>query len=138
LHLHRLEVDNAASLSILDNADLVAAGSMLILCAALAPGMMEAMLLKRVPRYLGKISFSLYLVHVPVILALTILTRGALSLPVLIGIVVPVSLLIAIPFDRMITIPSLTLGHWFARPGLKPRRVARGGVESATLEKERV
>ncbi len=43
----------------------MAVGSVLILCAAIAPGGVETMLLKRFPRYLGRLSFSLYLVHVP-------------------------------------------------------------------------
>ena len=59
---------------------MVAVGSVLILCAALAPGGVEKMLLKRFPRYLGRLSFSLYLVHVPIILSLTILTHGTLIL----------------------------------------------------------
>jgi len=90
---------------------MVAVGSVLILCAALAPGGVEKMLLKRFPRYLGKLSFSLYLVHLPVILALTIFTHGALSLPLLILIVVPVSIALADVFDRLVTAPSATLGH---------------------------
>jgi peptidoglycan/LPS O-acetylase OafA/YrhL len=37
----------------------------------LAPALIvETMLLKRFPRYLGKLSLSLYLVHVPIILIL--------------------------------------------------------------------
>ena len=94
---------------------MVAVGSVLILCAALAPGGVEKMLLKRFPRYLGRLSFSLYLVHVPVILALTILTHGALSLPLLILIVVPVSIALADVFDRLVTAPSATLGHRLTR-----------------------
>jgi peptidoglycan/LPS O-acetylase OafA/YrhL len=90
---------------------MVAVGSVLILCAALAPGGVEKMLLKRFPRYLGKLSFSLYLVHLPVILALTIFTHGALSLPLLILSVVPVSIALADVFDRLVTAPSATLGH---------------------------
>ncbi len=90
---------------------MVAVGSVLILGAALAPGGVEKMLLKRFPRYLGRLSFSLYLVHVPVILALTILTHGRLSLPLLILIVVPVSIALADVFDRLVTAPSANLGH---------------------------
>jgi len=94
---------------------MVAVGSVLILGAALAPGSIETMLLKRIPRYLGRISFSLYLVHVPVILALTIITHGTLSLPLLIAIVVPVSIALAAAFDRVVTVPSPILGHRLAR-----------------------
>jgi peptidoglycan/LPS O-acetylase OafA/YrhL len=90
---------------------MVAVGSVLILLAALAPGSVEKMLLKRFPRYLGRLSFSLYLVHVPVILTLTILTHGKLSLPLLILIVVPVSIGLAEVFDRIVTAPSAKLGH---------------------------
>ena len=78
--------------------------------------------MKRIPRYLGKISFSLYLVHVPVILALTILTHGALSLPLLILIVVPVSIALAAAFDRVVTAPSASLGHRMAHASRNWRR----------------
>ncbi len=94
---------------------MVAAGSILILGAALAPGRIETVLLTRMPRYLGRISFSLYLVHVPVILALTIATHGTLPLLVLIAIVVPVSIALAAAFDRLVTAPSATLGHRLAQ-----------------------
>ena len=101
---------------------MVAVGSVLILCAALAPGAVETMLLKRMPRYLGKISFSLYLVHLPVILALTIITHGALSLPLLILIVVPVSIALADAFDHVVTAPSAALGYRMARASRNWRR----------------
>jgi peptidoglycan/LPS O-acetylase OafA/YrhL len=110
---------------------MVAVGSVLILGAALAPGTIETMLLKRVPRYLGKISFSLYLVHVPVILGLTIITHGALSLPLLIAIVVPVSIALAAVFERMVTAPSAALGHRLAGASrdsrLAPRQIIEEG-----------
>jgi peptidoglycan/LPS O-acetylase OafA/YrhL len=110
---------------------MVAVGSVLILCAALAPGGVEKMLLKRFPRYLGKLSFSLYLVHLPVILALTIFTHGALSLPLLILIVVPVSIALADVFDRLVTAPSATLGHRLTRARgdsrLAPQPILREG-----------
>ena len=100
---------------------MVAVGSVLILCAALAPGRIETMLLSRFPRYLGRISFSLYLVHVPVILALTILTHGTLPLPLLIAIVVPVSIGLAAIFERFVTAPSASLGHRWSKLTRSPR-----------------
>ena len=108
---------------------MVAVGSVLILSAALAPGSIETMLLRRFPRYLGKISFSLYLVHVPVILALTIITHGALSLPILIAIVVPVSIALAAVFDRFVTAPSADLGHQLSRAGRDSRRAPQSMLE---------
>ncbi len=109
---------------------MVAVGSILILAASLSPGAIETMLLKRAPRYLGRISFSLYLVHVPLILALTILTHNSLPLPVLIAIVVPVSLLLAAGFDRLVTVPSAALGYRMAQASrnarVAPRPVLQG------------
>ena len=104
---------------------MVAVGSILILSAALSPGAIETGLLKRSPRYLGKISFSLYLVHVPLILALTILTHNSLPLPVLIVIVVPVSILLAIAFDRLVTVPSAALGYRLAQASRNARVAPR-------------
>jgi peptidoglycan/LPS O-acetylase OafA/YrhL len=103
---------------------MVAVGSVLILGAAIAPGGVEKMLLNRFPRYLGRLSFSLYLVHVPVILTLTILTHGALSLPLLILIVVPVSIALADVFDRLVTAPSANLGHRLTRTRSSQARLA--------------
>ena len=98
----------------------MAVGSVLILCAAIVPGGVEKMLLKRFPRYLGSLSFSLYLVHVPIILTLTILTRGTLPLPLLILVVVPVSIALADVFDQLVTAPSANLGHRLTKDGRAP------------------
>jgi peptidoglycan/LPS O-acetylase OafA/YrhL len=100
---------------------MVAVGSILILCAALAPGGVQTLLMKRFPRYLGRISFSLYLVHVPLILALTIFTHGRLPLPLLILIVAPVSIVLGDVFDRIVTAPSATLGHRLTQAGRSSR-----------------
>ncbi len=104
---------------------MVAVGSILILCAALAPGGVQKLLMKRFPRYLGRISFSLYLVHVPVILALTIFTHGKLPLPLLILIVAPISIALGDIFDRLVTAPSASLGHRLTQAGGSPRRALR-------------
>lgn len=55
--------------------------------------------------WLGKISFSLYLVHDPIILAVNHLTGGEMQ-PVVIIVGVPVSLLIAAAFHNLIEGPS--------------------------------
>jgi peptidoglycan/LPS O-acetylase OafA/YrhL len=81
--------------------------------------------MKRFPRYLGRISFSLYLVHVPVILALTIFTHGKLPLPLLILIVAPVSIALGDVFDRLVTAPSAALGHRLTQAGRTPRQALR-------------
>jgi peptidoglycan/LPS O-acetylase OafA/YrhL len=112
---------------------MIAVGSVLILCAALAPGAVETMLLKRIPRYLGKISFSLYLVHLPVILALTIISHGALSLPLLVLIVVPVSIALAVAFDRVVTAPSAALGHRMARASRNRRRAPQAVLQEGQI-----
>ena len=112
---------------------MVAMGSILILAAALSPGAIETGLLKRFPRYLGKISFSLYLVHVPIILALTILTHGSLPLLVLIAIVAPLSIAVAVGFDRLVTVPSAALGYRLAQRGRDTSRVARPVLQEKPL-----
>ena len=106
---------------------MVAVGSILILAAALSPGAIETGLLKRFPRYLGRISFSLYLVHLPLVLALTILTHNSLPLLVLIAIVAPVSILLAAVFDRLVTVPSAALGYRMAQAS-RNARPARSAV----------
>jgi peptidoglycan/LPS O-acetylase OafA/YrhL len=117
---------------------MVAVGSILILSASLAPGAIETTLSRRLPRHLGRISFSLYLVHVPIILAVTILTRGTLPLALLILIVVPISILAAMAFERLVTAPSAALGHHLARSEREQRQAQYLVQPKSTLEENRV
>lgn len=73
----------------------------------------------RVVQWLGTRSFSLYLVHEPVVVSTAVLLGGMPSVPVSLAISVPVSLLLAEAFFRVVEKPSHRLsrkvGRWAER-----------------------
>ena len=84
--------------------------------------------------WLGKVSYSLYLIHVPLLLAAVHLTYGRAPLGVTIPAVVAASLLCAELMHRFVELPSIRLGRVLGglrRPGnalplSAPVRVAAG------------
>jgi peptidoglycan/LPS O-acetylase OafA/YrhL len=64
--------------------------------------------------YLGKISYSLYLVHLPILLALMHLFYGAIATPALIAGGVAVTFLVADLSNRWIERPAQRLGRKLA------------------------
>lgn len=59
-------------------------------------------------QWLGKLSFSLYLVHEPVVVTVALMTHS--NEPVLVGLLaVPLSLILAVVFRAVVEIPSLRL-----------------------------
>ncbi len=71
--------------------------------------------------WLGKISYSLYLIHVPLLIAAVHVAYGRLPLGVIIAAVIPASLLCAELMHRFVELPSIRLGRILSRmrgPGL--------------------
>jgi peptidoglycan/LPS O-acetylase OafA/YrhL len=79
---------------------------------------------------LGEISYSLYLVHVPVILAAVYLAPAEIPLPVTLPAVPFVSIALALGLFHAVEKPSMRLGRGFAR-ALEEQRLGplrlRGG-----------
>jgi peptidoglycan/LPS O-acetylase OafA/YrhL len=65
-------------------------------------------------QWLGRISFSLYLVHEPIVVTADRLLPGANVLEILV-IAVPISLLVAAAFHRLLERPSLAVSRWMGR-----------------------
>jgi len=89
---------------------LVAASAALIVLArgpGLLPGVLAAPPLLR----LGRVSFSLYLVHVPVLAAMLHATHGWLSPWAALAAGVPVSLLVAAAFHAWVEAPAHRLSR---------------------------
>lgn len=82
--------------------------------------------------WLGKVSYSLYLIHVPLLVAAVHLTYGRVPLAVTIPAVIVASLLCAELMHRFVELPSIRLGRMLGglrRPGgalPEPVRVAAG------------
>ena len=89
-------------------------GSCLVIIGVLAPGPIRRALSSPACAWLGAISYSLYLVHVPLILAALILLHAVLPAWVILAGAIPASLLVAWAFDRVVAKPSVRLGQRLA------------------------
>jgi peptidoglycan/LPS O-acetylase OafA/YrhL len=62
-----------------------------------------------IPAYLGRISYSLYLVHAPIIFALAFMLRGKISLYLFFGLYLVLAILGGTVFYRLVEVPCLRL-----------------------------
>jgi peptidoglycan/LPS O-acetylase OafA/YrhL len=89
---------------------LAGAGAAGLIIVAIGSPLAERMLSARFPRWLGRISFSLYLVHVPV-LASVAFVLGDENWPLVAGIAIPASFAIAWLFHVAVETPSHRLAR---------------------------
>jgi peptidoglycan/LPS O-acetylase OafA/YrhL len=90
---------------------LLALGAAALIGAVLIPGPVEQFCLLAPARFLGRISYSLYLVHVPVLLALLALLHKVLPVAAIVVLAVPAALGAAILFHRAIEAPAHRLSR---------------------------
>ncbi len=94
---------------------LEAVGAAMLVAAVLMRGPPAALCETAAARFLGRISFSLYLVHVPVLMAV-LAVLGTTPFWRVVVVFVPVSLAVAWAFHRIIEIPSHALSRrWSGR-----------------------
>jgi peptidoglycan/LPS O-acetylase OafA/YrhL len=91
------------------------AGSMLVMIAALRTGWFSSFLQRATPRWLGKISFSVYLIHVPIITAVLAVTQQRLPVPIALTSGVILSFAAAPIFYRLVEYPAQQLGRRLSR-----------------------
>ncbi|HTR17119.1 MAG TPA: acyltransferase [Acetobacteraceae bacterium] len=94
---------------------MVGIGASILIIAALAPGQIERVLSARPLRWLGEISYSLYLVHLPLLLGGVILLHGVVPLWAILVSVPPLALPLGWAFHRLVAAPSAQLGHRIGR-----------------------
>jgi peptidoglycan/LPS O-acetylase OafA/YrhL len=110
------------------------AGAVLLLAVVVGSPASDRVLSAPPLVWLGKVSYSLYLIHVPLLIAAVHLTYGWLPLGVTIPAVIAASLLCAELMHRFVELPSIRLGRILGglrRPGgalplPAPVRVAAG------------
>ena len=88
-----------------------AIGSALVITAALIPGAIQSTLLRAPLRTLGRISYSLYLVHLPLILTLVCLLTPTIPLPLIALAGLALALPAAALFHRAVEAPAQRLGR---------------------------
>ncbi len=96
---------------------MVALGSALVIVAALSPGAIERALLAAPLRFLGRISYSVYLVHVPMLLAAVLLLHGRVPMAVLLVCAPPAAVALGWLFHVGIADPCARLGQRLASRG---------------------
>jgi len=107
---------------------LYAVGSFLLLNLCLHSDRARAVLRNPVLQWLGRISYSLYLTHLVVLLALVYALYGVLPMWLILLLVLVVSLGVAEIFNRWVEMPSARLGKRMAtRPTGKLAPAASGG-----------
>ncbi len=101
---------------------MVGLGSSLIIMVALGTGVVPNFLRHRVFIFLGRISYSLYLVHVPLLMAAVLLLNGKVPVVVTLVLTPFVAVGVACVFDLLIARPSVNLGKRLADMVGKPLR----------------
>jgi peptidoglycan/LPS O-acetylase OafA/YrhL len=105
-----LELNNLANVTALLRSLQVVGATGIVLAVYLMPPAVRVFE-TRVPLFLGKISFSLYLIHVPVLVSLAYLFGPSTWFwPILLGLVLLVPL--AYAFMRLVEAPATKLGRW--------------------------
>jgi peptidoglycan/LPS O-acetylase OafA/YrhL len=100
-------------------------GGILVIIAAISTGPINRFLNKPVTQWLGQVSYSLYLVHVPIIMSLNYWLSPSISHAKIAILSIFLSLMVAEVFYRIIEQPSHNLGRFLTRrnwhkPSLHP------------------
>lgn len=103
------------------------AGAACFIAAALAAPRLQAALQRPVPLWLGRISYSLYLIHAVVLLSLLHAAAGRVPVPLIWGATIAISLGLSDLSYRFVERPSIQLGRRLTRR-VSPARSERHGL----------
>lgn len=114
-------------------------GSATVLAACVIDGPVARLLRRRLSLFLGRISFSLFLLHTPIIIATLRVTRHVLPTPLGVLLALTLSVGAALAGEAFVERPATQLGRWLTRrPGVPleaateplPPSLASAGVGS--------
>jgi peptidoglycan/LPS O-acetylase OafA/YrhL len=105
-------------------------GAAVVIVAVLSDPLRDR-LTAAVPQYLGRISYPLYLVHFPIMLALLRLTSYGLPVPLLVLVGVPLAVLVADVLHRYVEAPAMRLGRRRRATGRQAASAPAPAVEYA-------
>ena len=91
-----------------------AGAAVLVVLAVESPGL-RRLLDQRLPQWLGRISYSLYLIHLPLMLAIVPMLIGRMPFPALAAILVAASLAAGAVMHALVEQPAMRLGHRLTR-----------------------
>ena len=112
---------------------MVGVGAAIILVAILGSARTRSWLTKSPLLWLGRESYSLYLVHLPLIMVVVIACGGAV--PVLAcAAVIPAAILLAWAFNRWVETPSVVLVQWLTGYSRRGDRGPRISVGATTID----
>ncbi|HWK44775.1 MAG TPA: acyltransferase [Stellaceae bacterium] len=95
--------------------DMYLVGAALVISILLANPNAAAALETSIPTWLGRVSYSLYLIHVPILTAAVFALDPVLPLWTIMAIAVPMTLIVAELFHRAVEAPSMKLGRWLTQ-----------------------
>jgi peptidoglycan/LPS O-acetylase OafA/YrhL len=90
--------------------DIIGIGAALLIVAIIGTDSLRKWLAKDYWLWLGRQSYSLYLIHVPIVMVIVILYRGVVPLLACLS-VIPISIVLAQIFHLHVELPSVALAH---------------------------
>jgi peptidoglycan/LPS O-acetylase OafA/YrhL len=115
---------------------LVGVGAAIILAGILGSDRVQGLLTNKPLLWLGRQSYSLYLIHVPLLMAVVIAFNGAVP-PVAFGAIVPAIVICAEVFRRSVEMPSVALAQrltGYSRPSAGRIRKPAGDILEPNAE----
>lgn len=102
---------------------IACAGLVLLAFCLRRQGLPARLLRMRPMQWIGKVSYSLYLVHLPVLLVLSTVCYGRVPLPAVMALYAVFSLLFAVALHHLVEVPCIALGRRIGRvsPASFPR-----------------
>jgi peptidoglycan/LPS O-acetylase OafA/YrhL len=106
-------------------------GAAMLIVLAIESRRLRALLEEPIPQWLGRIAYSIYLVHLPLMLAVVPLLIGRLPFGFVVAIVMASALTAATLMQILVEAPAIKLGHWLTRRPAPQAPAETGSIGTA-------